>query len=69
MHIYIYPSKPEDGTRSHGTGVTDNCEPPCACWELGVPHEQQVLLTMEPSLKLCIFNSLRNLHTFSFLKK
>jgi hypothetical protein len=27
---------------SSGTGVTDNCEPPCKCWELNPgPLEEQ----------------------------
>ena len=26
--------KPEDDVRTHGTGVTDSCEPPDVCWEL-----------------------------------
>lgn len=34
-----------------GTGLTDGWELPCGCWEskLGLPQEQQVLLTVEPS--------------------
>jgi hypothetical protein len=35
------------------TGVTDNCQLPCGCWELnlGPLEEQLVLLTAEPSLQ------------------
>jgi hypothetical protein len=37
--------------RSSGTGVTDNCELLCGCWELNSAplEEQPVLLTAEPS--------------------
>jgi hypothetical protein len=33
--------------------VTDECEPPCGCWDLnsGPSEEQSVLLTIEPSLQ------------------
>jgi hypothetical protein len=33
--------------------ITDDCEPPCGCWELnsGPLEEQSVLLTTEPSLQ------------------
>lgn len=43
----------ETGVRSPGTGVTDDWEPPCECWE-PIPsplYEQQVLMTTEPSLQ------------------
>lgn len=38
-----YPQKPEEGTRSNGTGVTEVCKPACAYWELslGPVQEQQ----------------------------
>ena len=34
--------------------ITDDCEPPCGCWELnsGPLEEQPVPLTAEPSLQL-----------------
>jgi hypothetical protein len=34
-----YLLRPEEGVRSHGTGVTDGCESHCGCWEfnLGPP--------------------------------
>ena len=37
----------EDGAVCPGTGVTDDCEPACGCWELnsGPLEEQQELLT------------------------
>jgi hypothetical protein len=37
---------------SLGTGVTNDCELPCGCWEatLGSLSQQPVLLTAEPSL-------------------
>ena len=33
--------------------ITDDCEPPCGCWDLnsGPSEEQSVLLTTEPSLQ------------------
>lgn len=47
------PQESEEGVRSLGTGVTDDCEPPHWCWELnpGPLQEQQVLLTAESSLQ------------------
>lgn len=41
------------GMEFSGTGVTDDCEPPCGCWELypGLLQEWPVLLTAEPSLQ------------------
>ena len=43
----------KESAGSLGTGVTDGCEPPCACWELtlGSLEEQPVLLTTESSLQ------------------
>ena len=40
--------------------ITDDCEPPCSCWELnsGSLEEQSVLLTTEPSLQPCILEFL-----------
>jgi len=42
-----------EDVRSSDVGVTDNCEPSSACWELnpGPLEEQQVILTAEPSLQ------------------
>jgi hypothetical protein len=33
--------------------ITDDCEPPCGCWDLnsGPLEEQSLLLTAEPSLQ------------------
>ena len=33
--------------------ITDDCEPPCGCWELNSGHleEQAMLLTIEPFLQ------------------
>jgi hypothetical protein len=36
-------------------GVTDDCEPPCGCWESNL-QEQPVLLTAEPSLQPNLLN-------------
>ena len=34
-----------EGVRSPGTGITDSCELPCACWELNpCPLEEQPVL-------------------------
>ena len=43
----------EEVIGSPGTGITDDCGPPCGCWEskLGPLQEQPVLLTAEPSLQ------------------
>ena len=42
-----YLRKPEEGTRSSGTGVTDGCESLCGCWEpnTGLLEKQPTLLT------------------------
>jgi hypothetical protein len=42
-----------EGVRSPGTGVRNNCELSCGCWELypGPLEEQPVFLTAEPSLQ------------------
>ena len=41
--------RPDEGSRSSGTGVTDPCEPPCGCWgpTQGPLQEQKLLLTSE----------------------
>lgn len=46
-HVYLVPEA--IGVRSHGTGVTDNCELPCGdqTWVLGLLQEKQALLTTE----------------------
>jgi hypothetical protein len=43
----------EEGIKSPGTGVTDDCEPSCGYWEsnLGPLEEQLVPLTTELSLQ------------------
>jgi hypothetical protein len=54
--------RPEEGTRSPGTGVAERCKPPRVCWELN-PYplqDMQMLLTSEPSLQplpgvFCLF--------------
>lgn len=45
-----YPQRSEESAGCSVTGVTDNCRPPCRCWELrlGPPREWLVLLTSEP---------------------
>lgn len=48
-----YPWRPQEGTRCHGTGVTDGCALPCGCrepnlgtlWEQAVPRSRVPLLT------------------------
>lgn len=46
-------SKPEEGARSPGSGVTDAGEPLVGCWEQNpaFSREQQVFFTTEPSLQ------------------
>lgn len=41
--------RPENGVRSHRTGVTEGCEPPCECWKpnLGLLQAQPVFVTAE----------------------
>jgi hypothetical protein len=54
-HLYAWcPWRPEEGIRSPGTGVADDCEPLCGYWELnpGPFEEYTVFLTMDPSLQL-----------------
>jgi hypothetical protein len=49
---------PLEARRRPGTGVTDNYELPCGCWELnhGSLEGQPVLLTSEPSFApFCYF--------------
>lgn len=47
------PRRPEEGIGSPGTGVTDDWESPCGCWESNpVPLvEQQVFLTAQLPLQ------------------
>lgn len=47
------PGRLEEGIRSPETGVTDNGEQPCGCWELNVDllQEQQLFLTAAPSVQ------------------
>ena len=46
------PQRPEEGSKSLGTGVIGSCEPPCRCWEpnSGLLEEKLVVLIAEPSL-------------------
>ena len=47
-----YSKRPEENTRSLGTGATDSCELPNRCWDLNLgslQEHQLVLLTEEPS--------------------
>lgn len=51
------PQGPEEGVRNPVTGIIDGYVPPCRCWEPSpspVP-EQQVPLTLDPSLQPCNF--------------
>lgn len=52
MHAWC-PQRSEEGIRSPGTGVPDNCELPCGCWDLnlGSLEEKPVLLAAEPPLQ------------------
>ena len=52
-HVYAVLSELAKGVRSTETEVTDGCEQPHECWDpnLGPLQEQQVLLTIEPSLQ------------------
>lgn len=48
--VYRVPAEVREGLKSPETGVTEDCELPCGCWEpsLGPLQEQQKLLTIEP---------------------
>ena len=55
MYAVVFaPQKAENGVRSPGTGVTDDCEPPCGCWESKPEalQEQQMLFPVSPSFYL-----------------
>jgi hypothetical protein len=56
MHVWCL-QRPEEGTRSPGTGVTNDCKPPRECWESNPDpqQEQPVLLTVEPFLQPHMF--------------
>lgn len=48
-----FPQRSEEGIRTSGTKVTDNCDPPRGRWEsnLSCLHKQQVLLIEQPGMK------------------
>lgn len=57
LNVWVFclqecPLKPEEGTRSFGTGVRDSSKLPLRCWELNshLLEEQPVSLTAESSL-------------------
>lgn len=54
VHAYC-PSTWEEGTGSPETGVIDDLEPLCRCWDpkWGPLREKQALLAAEPSLEPC----------------
>lgn len=56
-----------ESVRSSGTGVRDNCELPCRCWQLnpGPPEEQTVLYHLAISAALTII--FLNLKNFIFM--
>lgn len=47
---HLVPESLEEGIRSPGTGITDNCEQSRGCYELnlGPLQEQQAFLSTEP---------------------
>jgi hypothetical protein len=47
---------PHKKKKSASDPITDDCKPPCGCWELnsGPLEEESVLLTTEPSLQLLL---------------
>ena len=57
---------PEEGIRSPGTGVTDDYEPPCGCWEsnLGPLEEHPVFLTAGESFLQSISRSVLYSNSF-----
>jgi hypothetical protein len=53
--MYVW-YKSEEYRASPGTGVTDSCEVPRGCRESNlISLREQVLLTTEPPLQLCLF--------------
>ena len=55
MYLHFVLIESEEIKRGHWilrTGVMNDCEPPCGCWELnpGPLQDQPVLLTSEPSV-------------------
>lgn len=52
-----YSQRPEVGIRSPGTGITEDYELPCGCWNpnLDPLQEQQRILTTEPSTQILFF--------------
>lgn len=57
VHMYVpvclVLMEPEEGTRSLGCEVTDDCKPAHGCWQptVGLLQGQQLLLTTESSLQ------------------
>lgn len=49
--------RPEEGLRSPGTVLQDDCKPPCRCWKLnlGTLEEQQVFITAEPFFQPLVY--------------
>lgn len=52
-----YPRRPEVGMPSPGTGITEDYELLCDCWDpnLDPLQEQQMILTSEPSTQVLFF--------------
>lgn len=53
-HLHTVPPEAEEGVRSPGAGVRDDCDPPHGCWEssAGPLEDKPVLLIVVPSLSL-----------------
>ena len=54
-HMHVWKSlRSEEGIEVPETGVSDNREPSYSCWNqnLGLLHEQQILLSIEPCPRL-----------------
>lgn len=51
LRVCLVPAEVREDAGSPGTGVTDECESLCGCWEpyLG-PLQEQALSTAEPAL-------------------
>lgn len=74
LHVYLYNAfmlSARGGQRGVGfprTGVIDNCEARCGCWQsstLGLLDEQPVLLVTELPLQSLVYSSSQQVYSFT----
>jgi hypothetical protein len=53
IYLFIHCSCLQTHQKRASDPITDDCEPPCGCWELnaGLLEKKSMLLTAEPSLQ------------------